>query len=261
MWNKLLSIYEQKSEAEESRMSQGGSEVEAEESNALTVKRFQKKFFKKNSGNVGPCFWCKKLGHLKKDCKKYQKYQKDLGEAKSDSPSTSLTGQAFYSESLVTDRKENQWYLDSGATEHMTSNREWFVNYKKFRSPVEIRIGDGTNLQAEVKALRSDNGLEFVSKEVTSILQKYGIRHEKTIAYTPEQNSGAEREMRTIVEAARTLLHSKKMDLSFWAEAVNTSVYVLNLTGKSTVEGKSPYELYFNKEPDIRHLRVFGTEI
>lgn len=46
----------------------------------------------------------------------------------------------------------------------------------------------------------------------------------------PQQNGRAECEMRTIVEAARTMLHSMNMQKGFWAEAVNTTVFTLNRT-------------------------------
>lgn len=61
--------------------------------------------------------------------------------------------------------------------------------------------------------------------------------------YTPEQNDSAEREMRTIMESARSMTHAKLLSYKFWAEAVSTAVHVLNKTGKSTVERKTPYEL------------------
>ena len=67
--------------------------------------------------------------------------------------------------------------------------------------------------------------------------------------------------MRTIVEAARTMLYSKKLSKNLWAEAVNTVVYVLNRTGNSGQEGKTPYELWYNKTPNISHLKLFGSEV
>lgn len=67
--------------------------------------------------------------------------------------------------------------------------------------------------------------------------------------------------MRTIVEAARTMIHSKKLPLKFWAEAVNTAVYVLNCTGPSPVKDKTSFELFFKKKPAINHLTVFGSEV
>jgi transposase InsO family protein len=71
-----------------------------------------------------------------------------------------------------------------------------------------------TDTGFKVKGLRTDNGLEFVNKEITSVLQKYGISHQTTVAYTPEQNRKIERENRTIKEAARTMLYTKNVDKS-----------------------------------------------
>lgn len=43
--------------------------------------------------------------------------------------------------------------------------------------------------------------------------------------YTPEQNGRAEREMRTIIEFARSVLYAKNIPKYFWAEAVNGYIY------------------------------------
>lgn len=109
--------------------------------------------------------------------------------------------------------------------------------------------------------VRSDNGTEYVNDELRAFFDELGIHHQRTVAYTPEQNGGAEREMRTIVESARTMIHSKQMDLKFWAEAVNAAVHVLNRTGTSTVQDTSPFELWFGKRPKIDHFRVFGSSV
>ena len=45
---------------------------------------------------------------------------------------------------------------------------------------------------------------------------------------------------------------------ALWAELISTATYILNRTGPSSVEGKSPHELWYNKKPKITHLRVIG---
>lgn len=112
-----------------------------------------------------------------------------------------------------------------------------------------------------INIVRSDNGLEFVNLDVKRILDANGICHQLTVPYTPEQNGSAEREMRTIVESARTMLHSKKLPIKLWAEAVNTAVYILNRNGSSSIKGMSPYELWFGKQPDIDHFKIFGSKV
>lgn len=36
---------------------------------------------------------------------------------------------------------------------------------------------------------------------------------------------------------------------------------MLNRTDNSTIEGKTPFELWFDKKPVIDNLKVFGTEV
>jgi transposase InsO family protein len=46
-----------------------------------------------------------------------------------------------------------------------------------------------------VITLRSDCGLEYKNTEVKAILDKFGIKHETSVPYTPQQNDKAERSM------------------------------------------------------------------
>lgn len=117
------------------------------------------------------------------------------------------------------------------------------------------------NLNFNVKIFRSDNGLEMTNNDMQKMLKYYGIRHQTSVAYTPEQNGSAEREMRTIVEAARTMIHAKNLKKNLWAEAVNTAVYILNRSGTSPQSGKTPYEAWFGKKPEIKYFKIFGTEV
>lgn len=126
---------------------------------------------------------------------------------------------------------------------------------KKFITYTKIQFGH------TIKVFRTDNGTEFINGPVKRLFDSEGIRFENTVPYTPEQNGLAEREMRTTFEAARTMLHARNLKKSLWAEAVNTAVFVLNRTGTSTCVNKTPYELWCNKEADIKTFKVFGEPV
>ena len=112
-----------------------------------------------------------------------------------------------------------------------------------------------------VKELLTDGGGEFDNKEVKHITQQIGLNHRFSMPYSPEQNGAAERENRTLVEAARSMLQSKRaLPNKLWAEAVNTAVYILNRTGPTKVPDKTPYELWMGKQVPIDHVKIFGTE-
>nr|GEU95771.1 hypothetical protein [Tanacetum cinerariifolium] len=60
--------------------------------------------------------------------------------------------------------------------------------------------------------------LKFVKDHLCS----FWIKHQTSVARTPEQNGVVERRNRTLVEAARTMLSAAKVPLYFWAEAIAT---------------------------------------
>lgn len=109
-----------------------------------------------------------------------------------------------------------------------------------------------------MKTFFSDNGKEFDNDGVKEFLLNHGIKHQTSAAYNPQQNGRAERENRTLVEHAKCMIHAKELPKKLWAEAINTTVYVLNripVSGNET----TPYEQWFKKKPSVKHLRVFGT--
>lgn len=118
-----------------------------------------------------------------------------------------------------------------------------------------------TQRNLPVKTLRSDNGLEFVNERVKKITSSRGIVHQTTVPYSPEQNGSAEREMRTLVEAARAMIRGVGINSKLWAEAVNTANYVLNRTGTSSVAGMSPIELWSGRAIDLHDFNVFGRTV
>ncbi|KAG8478853.1 hypothetical protein CXB51_028662 [Gossypium anomalum] len=79
-----------------------------------------------------------------------------------------------------------------------------------------------------IKILRTDRGGEYTSKLFESFCKEHGIIHQLTTAYTPQQNGVAERKNRTILDMARSMVKGKHLPRTFWAEAVQCAVYLLN---------------------------------
>ncbi|UYV83386.1 hypothetical protein LAZ67_23000842 [Cordylochernes scorpioides] len=212
------------------------------------------------------CYFCHRKGHLAKDCR-YAK-QKKLKDKEKDE--TKLKLNSKLSESLISERFNEQdediWIGDSGATNHITRNASFYTSYKNIPTQQTVKVGSNEKLIAygsgtiTIETCVKDGGKEFVNKETSKITNKYGINHRITMPYTPQQNGSAERENRTLIEAARLRIYAKNMSLKLWAEAVNTATYVLNRTGPAQIEKKTPYELWFNKKTADDHLRIFRTE-
>ncbi len=114
---------------------------------------------------------------------------------------------------------------------------------------------------ARLKTLRTDNGGEYLANEFKEYLRQYGIAHQTTVAYTPQQNGVAERMNRTLLDLVRSMLHGKSMDKRFWAEALQTAVYIRNrVVSRALAENITPHHHWHGTAPDLSHCRIFGSK-
>ncbi|WVZ63256.1 hypothetical protein U9M48_012901 [Paspalum notatum var. saurae] len=86
-------------------------------------------------------------------------------------------------------------------------------------------------------------------------------RHGKMVAasHIPvSQNGVVERKNCTLVEMARTMLVEHRTPRRFWAKAVNMACYIANWIFLRAFLGKTSYDLRFDRQPSVKHLRAFG---
>lgn len=110
-----------------------------------------------------------------------------------------------------------------------------------------------------VKATQSDNGSEFLNRNVKLLLLKENIKHLTSSPYTPQQNGVAERAVRTINTMARALLAGSNLPIQAHRYAVETACY-LNNRLPTKRDPITPFQRLTNREPDYSHLIKFGTE-
>ncbi|GAV65969.1 hypothetical protein CFOL_v3_09481 [Cephalotus follicularis] len=58
----------------------------------------------------------------------------------------------------------------------------------------------------------------------------------------------------------RILLNENSLPKYFWAEAINTSCYILNHITKRPILKKTPYELWGGRKPNIGYFHAFGCK-
>ena len=93
------------------------------------------------------CFKCEKFGHIVKNCPLNKKsHESNITEegkqAQRENEGIALT-------STSTNKGQNdQWFIDSGATKHMTFQRNIITDYKKYDEPSKIYLGDNRVIEA-----------------------------------------------------------------------------------------------------------------
>ncbi|GKD41702.1 putative ribonuclease H-like domain-containing protein, partial [Tanacetum coccineum] len=74
-------------------------------------------------------------------------------------------------------------------------------------------------------------------------------------------NGVTKRKNKTPIEAAKTMLADSLLPTVFWAEAVNTTCYVLNMVLVTKPHNKTPYELIIGRPLSISFMRPFGCPV
>jgi hypothetical protein len=105
--------------------------------------------------------------------------------------------------------------------------------------------------------IRSDNELRTTKME--TYCKENGIQQQFTLAHSSDQNGVAERKNLTLMNSARTLLLSANQDDCFWVQAIAASNYIQNrIMNTTTKSDKTPFELWNNRKPNIKNLRIYG---
>nr|CAN62498.1 hypothetical protein VITISV_000081 [Vitis vinifera] len=132
------------------------------------------------------------------------------------SPVASLGGSRYYI-TFIDDSSRKVWVY------FLKNKSDVFETFKKWKVMVETETG------LKIKCLRSDNGGEYIDGRFSEYCAAQGIRMEKTIPGTPQQNGVAKRMNRTLNEHARI-----------------------------PMEFRLPEEVWSGKEVKFSHLKVFG---
>ncbi|GJZ76932.1 retrovirus-related pol polyprotein from transposon TNT 1-94 [Tanacetum coccineum] len=114
----------------------------------------------------------------------------------------------------------------------------------KFLKMIQVR------LNATMRNIRTDNETEFVNQTLRDYYEQVDISYETLVEQTPQQNGVVERQNRTLVEAARTMLIYAQAPLFLWAEAVATNL------GK--FQAKADIGIFIGYAPKKKAYRIYN---
>ncbi|KAL4384369.1 hypothetical protein GQ457_15G012400 [Hibiscus cannabinus] len=159
----------------------------------------------------------------------------------------SLGGKS-YAFVLVDDFSRYTWVL------FLSTNDEALEKFITFSKIAQNDVGQN------ISHIRSDHGTEFQNLGFEDFCNENGISHNFSAPRTPQQNGVVERKNRTLEEMARTMLCENNLPKYFWAEATNTSCYIINRLMIRPILNKTPYEILKNKRPNIGYFHPFGCK-
>ena len=124
-----------------------------------------------------------------------------------------------------------------------------FLNFQRYVS---------VHFLLPIRFIQCDNGREFDNFKNRNFFLQYGILLRFSCPYTSPQNGKAERSLRTLNDITRTLLIQSSMPPKFWAEALHTATYLLNIRPSKVNPHTTPYFSLFFSHPNYSDVRVFG---
>ncbi|GJR20148.1 ribonuclease H-like domain-containing protein [Tanacetum coccineum] len=115
-----------------------------------------------------------------------------------------------------------------------------------------------TQFKCEIKSFQCDHGGEFDNRRLHTLFAKNGIQFLFLCPQTSQQNGKSERMVRTINNLIRTLLFQANLPPTFWVEALNMAIQLLNILPSTTSANDIPYTRLYGKDPNYTLLRIFG---
>lgn len=176
--------------------------------------------FKNDSKSKSSCFFCKKFGHMKKNCRSYKAWLEKQQKQNSGSnvkPENSANICFLTKEEA---KKSDDWLIDSGATSHMTYNKSFFSKFSPSNMKVQVAkkdiimdvLGTGSGI---IKFL-DKNGTQ-VKIELENVLYIPVLEH-NLISVSKLTNAGCKilfnkRECQIQLEEKATILGTRCGDL------------------------------------------------
>jgi hypothetical protein len=126
--------------------------------------------------------------------------------------------------------------------------------FTRFRTAAERQ------LSYQIVYLRVDNAGELTEGDFRNYCNTEGITYEKTVPDASQQNGVAERVNQIIERMSRAMLVDSGLSNWFWPLSAQAGVHIKNRVPHSSLShNTTPFSLWFNKKPDLSHLRPFGS--
>eukprot|EP00794_Sanderia_malayensis_P000826 gene826-122_t len=134
---------------EERKRCEVSSDPDISMEKALMAAKEKPSMHKPKFGNKrGKCFNCGLKGHFARNCHKPKKSKEKHEQQANFTETTDNKNALFWGSSNTNSDECFIWYIDSGASQHMSCNKNWMKNYNEFSVPEKVRLGDNRTVEA-----------------------------------------------------------------------------------------------------------------
>jgi hypothetical protein len=133
----------------------------------------------------------------------------------------------------------------------MKHHSEALSIYKNFSAMIY------THFDTPIRVFFADSAGEYLFDALRQLLTEQGTLAQFSYSGAHAQNGVDEHKHHHILETARALMIASSITPHFWAEAVSTATYLINIQASSTLQGGIPFEHLCDKIPDYSSLRLF----
>ena len=136
-------------------------------------------------------------------------------------------GGALYYVTFIDDHSRKVWAYA------LKSKYQALDVFKDFHVKIERQTGK------QLKYVRVYNGHEYRGP-FEQYCRSHGIKLEKIVHKTPQQNDVAKKMNRTICDRIRCMLSHAKLSKSYWSEAMRITIDLINLSPSYPLKGDIP---------------------
>lgn len=124
--------------------------------------------------------------------------------------------------------------------------------FKSFKQFVESQT------KLKIKKLKTMTRSYYFKRPFQQFLKDCQIEHQTPVKWSPYYSGEAERLNICIMDTVQCMINDAGMNSPYWAEAVNTAIYIKNKSPNKKLNGVSPEEKWTETKINLSHLRVFG---
>ncbi|XP_024196068.1 uncharacterized protein LOC112199259 [Rosa chinensis] len=155
----------------------------------------------------------------------------------------------------LAEKRKDFWYMDSGCSKHMTSDRSWFSSFQDECTTGSVTFSDGRKAKILTRDPVNTQGIP----NLKNVLYVEGLTANLiSVSHLADDYEDVWfKKQRCVVLDKKGENIMGGISTNLWVEAISTAYYTINRVFLRPSTEQTTYELWKGKKPNIGHFRVF----